>query len=59
MLEPYRMLLVVQNSCLYFIMMHLVLTGMSVSVASSSIGSAIFDKGMVASTVVCYGIGIS
>ena len=59
MLEPYRMLLVVQNSCLYFIMMHLVLTGMSVSVASSSIGSAILGKGVVLIMVVCYGIGIS
>ena len=53
------MLLVVQNSCLYFIMMHLVLTGMSVSVASSSIGSAILGKGVVLIMVVCYGIGIS
>jgi hypothetical protein len=30
-----------------------------VSVASGSIGNAIFDKGLVVFMVVCYGIGIS
>ena len=64
MLEPYCMLLVVQGSCS---VLHNDALGFDrdigrrcqVSVASGSIGSAIFDVGLVVFMVVCYGIGIS
>ena len=61
MLKPYRIFLVVQGSGL-----HNEALGSSrdigcfyVSVASGSIGSAIFDKDLVMFMVVCYGVGIS
>ena len=63
MQKPYRMFLVVQGSCS---VLHNDALGFNrdigccyVSVASGSIGSAIFDKGLVVFMVVCYGIGIS
>ena len=63
MLKSYRKLLVVQGSCS---VLHSDALGFNrdigcclVSVASGSIGSAMFVKGLVVFMVVCYVIGIS
>ena len=62
MLKPYRMLLVVQGFCSVFqndaLGFNWDIGCCYVGVASGSIGSAIFDKGLIVFMVVCYGIGI-